>query len=135
MSHYTTLDTAIVSQEFLLESLADLGFQDVEVHEAPQPLVGWLGDARENRAEVIIRRRHVGAGSNDIGFRRTAEGHFEAIISEFDRPRYDHAWLGRLTQRYAYRVAREMLADQDFSLVEESMDEDKTIRMTVRRMA
>lgn len=43
MSHYTTLDTTIVSTEFLVQALADLGFADVEVHEAAQPLVGWRG--------------------------------------------------------------------------------------------
>ena len=135
MSHYTTLDTTIVSTEFLIQALADMGFADVEVHEAAQPLVGWRGDLRETQAEVIVRRRHLGRSSNDIGFARNAEGRFEALISEFDRGRYDQGWLGKLTQRYAYRVARDNLAKQDFTLVEESMDDDRTIRMTVRRMA
>jgi hypothetical protein len=135
MSHYTTLDTTIVSTEFLVQALADMGFAEVEVHEAAQPLVGWRGDLRENQAEVIVRRRHLGRSSNDIGFARNAEGRFEALISEFDRGRYDQGWLGKLTQRYAYRVARDSLAKQDFALVEESMDDDRTIRMTVRRMA
>ena len=135
MSHYTTLDTTIVSAEFLVQALADMGFADVEVHEVAQPLIGWRGDLRETQAEVIVRRRHLGRSSNDIGFARNAEGRFEALISEFDRRRYDQAWLGKLTQRYAYRVARDNLAKQDFTLVEESMDDDRTIRMTVRRMA
>jgi hypothetical protein len=135
MSHYTTLATAIVSAEHLVAALHDLGFDEVERHDTPQPLVGWLGDTRGNKAEVIIRRRHVGIASNDIGFARTGDGRFEALISDFDRARHGPEWLGRLTQRYAYRVARDTLAAQDFDLVEESMDEDRTIRMTVRRMA
>lgn len=135
MSHYTTLETAIVSAEHLAQALRDLGFAEVEVHEEAQPLVGWLGDSRAQRAEVIIRRKHVGTASNDIGFARGADGRFEAMISEFDRHQYGPEWLGRLTQRYAYRVARDVLAEQEFSLVEESMDDQKRIRMTVRRTA
>ena len=135
MSHYTVLQTRLHDTRLLLESLADLGFIDVELHETPQPLVGWRGDFRQQRAEVIIRRRHVGQASNDIGFARRPDGSFEAIISDYDRERYDEAWLGQLNQRYAYRLTRETLAGQDFDLVQEEIDEQGTIRCTVRRMA
>ena len=135
MSHYTTLQTAFVSAEHLVQALEDLGFDDVEVHEQAQTLVGWLGDARENKAEVIIRRKHLTAGSNDIGFARRADGPFEALISDFDRPRFNGQWLGRLSQRYAYRVARDMLAEQGFNLVEESIGADNKIHLCVRRAA
>ena len=135
MSHYPVLQTRLHDCRLLLESLADLGFADVELHETPQPLVGWRGDSRQQTAEVIIRRRHVGQASNDIGFARRPDGSFEAIISEYDRERYDEAWLGQLNQRYAYRLTRETLAGQDFDLVQEEIDEQGTIRCTVRRMA
>lgn len=135
MSHYTLLQTRIHDTRLLVESLADLGFGDVEVHDLPQPLVGWRGDLRQQRAEVIIRRKHVGQASNDIGFARRPDGSFEAIISEYDRDRYDEAWLGQLSQRYAYRMTRETLAGQDFDLVQEDIDDQGTIRCTVRRMA
>ena len=135
MSHYTVLQTEIHDARILVEALGDLGFQDVELHETPQALVGFEGDRRLESAEVIIRRRHISAGSNDIGFARQPDGRFEAIISDFDRADYDRLWLGRLTQRYAYRAARETLAAQDFDLVEEEVDQMGTIRCTVRRMA
>lgn len=134
MSHYTRLDTRIVSVEHLIAALADMGFEHVEHYQEAQALYGYQGDAREDRAEVIIRRAFIGELSNDIGFRRTPEGTFEAIISDYDRDQYDRGWLGRLTQRYAYRVARDVLRTQDFDLVEESMDQDRRIHMTVRRM-
>ena len=135
MSHYTVLQTRIHDARLLLEALEDLGFADVELHQTPQPLVGWRGDMRAQTAEVIIRRRHVGHASNDIGFARRPDGSFEAIISEYDRERYDEAWLGRLSQRYAYRQTRETLAGQDFDLVQEEIDDQGTIRCVVRRMA
>lgn len=135
MSHYTVLQTQIQDPRLLLEALGDLGFHEVELHEEAQPLVGYQGDRRYETAEVIIRRKHVGSASNDIGFARQPDGSFQAIVSEFDRSDYDETWIGRLTQRYAYRAARETLAEQDFDLVEEQVDELGTIRCTVRRMA
>lgn len=135
MSHFTTMKTAFASREHLVAALADLGFAEVEAHDSPEALYGYRGDRRPQTAEVIIRRQFVGACSNDIGFARTPDGTLTAIISEFDRNVYDRTWLDRLSQRYAYRAARDTLAAQGFDLVEESIDEDRKIRMTVRRMA
>lgn len=135
MSAYTTLKTKMVSTEHLVRALKDVGLEEVEVHETPQPLVGWLGDGRAQKAEVIIRKRHVGMASNDIGFARDENGHFVALISDFDRARYNQAWLQSLVQGYAFHVVKDQLAEQDFSVVEESVDEERNIRIHVRRMA
>ena len=51
-----------------------------------------------------------------------------------DRRQLDNAWLGRLGQRYAFRVAVDLLAEQSFQTVEEERDRDGTIRLTLRRM-
>jgi hypothetical protein len=61
------------------------------VHETPQPLVGWLGDRREQKAEIIIRKEHLGAASNDIGFTRNQKGHLVALISDFDGHRFNQS--------------------------------------------
>lgn len=135
MSHYTTLKTVFVSEEHLVLALQDMGFSDVERHDEAQPLVGWMGDTREARAEVIIRRKHLSGSSNDIGFARRADGRFEAMISDYDRRHYGNLWLGHLAQRYAYRVARDVLAGQGFDLVEESVGADRQIHLCVRRAA
>ncbi len=135
MSHFSVMQTAFVSAEHLVAALADMGFSIIETHDVPQHLYGWRGDVREQTAEIIVRREHISAASNDIGFARAPDGTFRAIISEYDQRDYDAAWLGKLGQRYAYRAARDTLAQQGFDLVEENMDEEKTIRMTVRRMA
>lgn len=135
MSHYTTLQTQMVSVPHLVRALADLGFPAVEVHETPQTLYGFLGERRDQGAEVIIRREHLGSASNDIGFLRGQDGVFTAIVSDYDRIRHDQAWLGRLMQRYAYHVAMDMLAEQGFSVVEEQTAEDRSVHIVVRRMA
>ena len=137
MSAYTTFATRLVSAEHLAMALRDLGFAEVEVHRTPHTLVGWMGDARAQRAEVIVRREQIGEASNDLGFARGSDGTFVALISEYDRDHggFDGAWMDRLTQRYAYHVARERLEAQGFDLVEERVDEADSIRMVLRRSA
>jgi hypothetical protein len=135
MSQYLNIETQIVSAEHLIRALHDLGFDDVEVHQTAQPLRGWIGDRRKNTAEIIIRKKHVGTASNDIGFKWGPLGRFTAIISDFDKRDYGAAWLNLLTQRYAYHVAKDKLQEEGFDLVEESVQADQTIHLTLRKMA
>lgn len=133
MSHFTTIKTKFADPDMLLKALADVGFPAVERHYAPQPLFGYQGDQREDRAEIIIRRKHVGAASNDIGFKRDQDGFYQAIISEYDRDRqgFDQSWLDQLSQRYAYHTTIEQMAGQGFSVVDEQ-SQDGQIRLTLR---
>ena len=73
MSAYITLLTPMFDEECLLAALADFGFDRtrVEVHATPVALVGVAADARYQTANVVIRRKHVGASSNDLGFLST----------------------------------------------------------------
>jgi hypothetical protein len=134
MSHFTTLRTQIADVKALRAALADVGFADVDVYETAQPLYGFMGDARSQTAEVIVRRRHLGWLSNDLGFRRNAAGTFDAIISDYDRRKYSQEWLDRLTQRYAYHAARAKLEEQGFVLTSEENTKDGRIHLVLRRM-
>jgi hypothetical protein len=133
MSHFTTLRTQITDLKALRTALADLGFPDVEVFETAQPLYGYQGDARTQTAEVIVRRKHIGWLSNDLGFRRNASGTFDAIISDYDSRKFSKEWLDRLTQRYAYHAARAKLEEQGFMLTSEEQ-KDGRIHLVLRRM-
>ena len=135
MSHFTRIKTRITDKAALVKALADVGYKLVEIHDTPQHLYGYGGDRRAQTAEVIVRRKYVGKASNDIGFRRTDDGSFEAIISAYDRRKHSQAWLDRLTQRYAYHVARAKLQEQGFDLVSEETARDGRIRLVLRRMA
>jgi hypothetical protein len=98
MSHYTEVECQIRDDRALVEALKELGFE-VEVNQTPVPLYGWHGDLRPERAEVVIRRVHVGHSSNDIGFARQPDGTFKAIISEFDvRQGKDQTWMNKVRQ-------------------------------------
>jgi len=134
MSHFTSIVTVIVDTDGLVKSLADLGYNKVEVHEEAQHLRGFMGDKRKQTAEVVIRKKHVGRMSNDIGFKRRENNTYEAIISAYDRGRHNNKWLKKLTQRYAYHVACDKLAEQGFDMVSEKQA-DGEIRMVLRRMA
>lgn len=135
LSHYTTLTTRLTDAAALVAALSDVGFADVEVHETAQPLYGYEGDVRPQRAHVIVRRRHVGGASNDIGFERRPDGHFTAVISDYDRSLHDEAWLKRVTARHAYHVTAKTLAVQGFDLVDEQTDQDGTVRLVLRRVS
>lgn len=103
MSKYVELRTTLTDERFLVEALRELGY-DPEVCREGKPLVGYLGDERAERAQIIIPRRQLDSASNDIGFARDGSGVYEAIISEYDRGTvYDDAWLGRLAQVYKER--------------------------------
>ncbi len=134
MSHYSTIKTRLVEQDYLVRALEDVGYKGkVKVYEEPVRLRGYLGDPRRQKAEIVIRRGHVGRASNDIGFRRTAAGTYDAMISGYDRAKHSAKWLGHLTQRYAYYAAVDKLRDQGFEIVEETEDRKGQLNVTLRR--
>lgn len=134
MSHYTTLKTAFKDVDALVEALAHVGFKTVEVHESPVNLMGFQGDVRADMANVVIRRRHVGRLSNDIGFRREPDGTYAAVISDYDQTAHGEPWLARLRQRYAYTVATGQLTAQGFEIVEETTAKSQVISIVARRL-
>lgn len=133
MSHYTVLTTKITDAEFLAEAIADMGYEDVEVHDRPQPLIDFQGGATKQKAEVIVRRKHIGWLSNDIGFCRQHDGTMNAIISDYDRDKHNEGWMRELTRRYAYLTARGKLEAQGFDLAHEERDAQGRIHLVLRR--
>ncbi|RSN60022.1 MULTISPECIES: DUF1257 domain-containing protein [Actinomadura] len=134
MSHYTKVRTTITDQERLVGVLNDLGFDQVESHASPTHLYGYQGDRRPEKAEVVVRRRFVGAASNDLGFHRTPDGTFEAIISGYDRHKYDSRWLDTVAQRYGRLTALAFAESHGFDVATEETDRATgEVRLTLRR--
>lgn len=103
MSKYVELETVLSDEKYLIESLTELGYTP-EVALQGRSLVGYMGDVRQETANVILRRNQLDSASNDIGFARDASGIFRAIISDYDRSiGFDGAWLGKVTQAYKER--------------------------------
>lgn len=84
MSEYTVVQVEYNDAECIKAALKELGYT-FEEHQTAQNLEGYRGDTRTQSAEIIVRRRNVGAASNDVGFKRKADGKFELIISDYDR--------------------------------------------------
>lgn len=103
MSKYMELLTKLTEEQHLVEALRELGYTP-EVCREGTPLVGYMGDERAERAQIVIRRQQLDSASNDIGFARDESGVYQAIISEYDRGiGFDDSWLGRVAQTYKER--------------------------------
>ena len=107
MSHFVECQTEFRDPQALVAALVECGFQEpqIEVHEEAVPLYGYQGDARPQKAHIVIRRQHVGQAANDVGWERQADGAYRTWISEYDgRHRFDQAMQSRIRQEYAYQV-------------------------------
>jgi hypothetical protein len=128
--------TKIKKKAALVKALQDMGFtlDQIRVHEQAQHLQGFGGDMREQTAEVIIPRKHVGGAANDIGFKKQADGTYQAIISGYDLGNgssskkgshsegirgYGAQWQKKLSQRYAYQNIKDELDDQGLFIEQE----------------
>jgi hypothetical protein len=108
VSKYVQFDEIVFkSRDLLLAALAELGYGTVEEGEA-LPLYGYQGDRRPETAQIVIRRRHLGHLSNDVGFARTDRG-YVPIVSEYDQHALlDGRFLVRLRTAYGERVVEEV---------------------------
>ena len=87
MSRYLAFpDQVYKDRALLLAALAALGYHEVEEAGTGEalPLYGYRGDRRPETAALVVRRRHLGRASNDLGFALTTEG-YVPIVSEYDR--------------------------------------------------
>lgn len=74
-----------------------------ESHSTPQNLYGYAGDVRKEKANIIVRKKHVGHSSNDVGFLKDSDGNYSMIISEFDKTfkRSKTNFIDKLPQIYS----------------------------------
>lgn len=104
MSKYLVFpDIVFKDRQLLLAALTDLGYGEVEEGEN-LPLFGYQGDQRPETAEIVVRRHHLGAASNDLGFTRTPHG-YVPIVSEYDQHRlHSGQFVVTLRTTYSERV-------------------------------
>jgi hypothetical protein len=69
---------------------------------------GYQGDRRPETAELVVRRRHLGTASNDLGFARTPQG-YVPIVSDYDqRTLQGGQFLVKLRTAYSEQVVAEV---------------------------
>lgn len=131
MSHFSKIKTEIVDLDALLAALKELGFGNVAVYKTPQELTGWMGVRSDQMAEVVIRGQDIAqkvglnfetAGVNDLGFRRTEDGSYEAIIANIHRGVLGEDWLNKVSQRYAEQVVMAKMLPQGFVVAGREVD-------------
>lgn len=136
MSHYSRVKTSLTDMDCLVEALKDLGYKSVEVHSEPAGLYGYQGDLRRETAHVIVRRKHVGTVSNDLGFFRGPNGTFEAIISDYDRSQgLNAAWMTRLLRSYGKHAVIAFAKAGGYSMNEVTHSKSDETRIVLRRMS
>lgn len=111
MSHYSKIKTKITSRKSLVKALMRMGFKEnqIEIHDEATNLYGYQGDKRDDVANVIIRRKNVGAASNDLGFVLDEDGTYRAIISDYDSHKYNKKWLNNLSTGYGVEQSLDYL--------------------------
>jgi len=128
VSAYRKLKTQFRSKYRLREALVKAGVE-FEEHATERHLIGWHAHERPETATFIVRRKHIGPSSNDLGW--SWNGHaFEEIVSEFDSGRAGCTAIRQAVKReYAvltateaarakgYRVARINQASGEVQLV------------------
>ena len=84
MSHSVECQTEFRDPNALVAALIEIGFEpsQIKAHSEAVPLFGYRGDVRTQQAHIVIRRRHVGVGANDVGWERQADGAYRAWISD-----------------------------------------------------
>jgi hypothetical protein len=55
----------------------------VKLHEQPQPLLGYEGRLRNEKAHVVFSKDYIAGAANDVGLLETPQG-YQAIISDYD---------------------------------------------------
>ena len=129
MSHYMKIKTKIKSQDSLVKALCKMGYKEnqIEVHEEATCLYGYQGDARKDKANIIIRRKNVGSMSNDIGYRRTEDGTFEAVISQYDSNKHNKAWQEGVEMHYGVEQTKKAFHQYGWQYEEKTNDKGQVV--------
>ena len=123
MSHFTKVETKITDLIFLKKAISDLG---LVYEEGNLKAKGWLW----KRAKVDLK---IPTKSGyDIGFKYNGKSY--DVVADWDSigDVDEQTFINELSQRYAYNVVRDTMAQQGFMIAEEK-SEDGRIKMTFRK--
>ena len=97
-------------------------------HEVPQQLFDWHGrptpylDKTGDKANIIVRRQHVGGAANDLGFKLDPVTKcYDAIISQYDSGKHNTKWLSGLKTSYSDKRVKKELAKNGFKYLGKEM--------------
>ncbi len=120
MSKNRIIETEFRDWDLLIEALKRLGIPHEIGHDLQ--MYGYEGNLRPEKADLVVRRRHVGLAANDLGFVRRGD-RVDMVISEYDmtgpgarlakriKQEYALAFVERQAKRVGARVKSERRAD------------------------
>lgn len=128
-SEYRKTTTKCRDREVLIDALVDMGYKReyIEVHDQAQQLFDWHGrpttytDKNGDKANIIVRRQHVGGAANDLGFKLEADGNYAAVISQYDSGKHNTKWLSGLKTSYSDKRVKKELAKNGFKYLGKEM--------------
>lgn len=125
MSHYNKIKTKIKSKDALKKALQKMGFKEnmIQDHDEAQHLTGYAGKQRPEKANIIIDRQYVGGAANDLGWELQEDGTYQAIISDYDKRRYNDKWCQDLEQHCSIEQAKETFELHGWSYTEQTNEE------------
>lgn len=133
MSHFTTVETKINDLVCLKRALEDLGLvYDEATANQMANVKGWRGAV--SQADISIHA----TSQYDIGVRQGVDGSYQLTADwwaiEEETQEKTETLQQRIIQRYAFHKAKTEAEKQGFSIDEEALETDGTIKLTVSRM-
>lgn len=129
MSHFTTVKTKMKDLTCLLESIKDLGYEFVEDEQGVE-VRGYQNQLEKARVAIKVSKKY------DVGIKQTASG-FELVADwwgvETTRGLSEQEFVNQIQQRYAYNKVLKEVKKRGYSLTEETVDDENTIQLTVRK--
>lgn len=102
-----------------------------EVHENAKNLQGYQGDARSQKAHIILPKKQVGSASNDIGFERLPDGKYKMHVSAYDKNQWNKK-SQELKQLYSKHKIVKHAKKAKYSLKSQTKDAEGNIKIKLR---
>lgn len=146
MSHFSSIKTEYKDTQCLIAALEEqFGKGHVEFNEEGAALIGYHQDDRSllpksdpnyaPKCQIVVRRKHVGSASNDVGYRRNEDGTYTAFISEYDSTgNFNQTKQKAVKQNYTANVTKKTLTRQGYQ-VQLKKQTNGTLKITATKFS
>jgi len=113
MSQFVNEGLKIKDKDVLIEALKKMGIDQCDILVGENiHLRGYRGDLRKDTADIVVKKEAFpSTASNDFGFKKTANGQYNLIISEYDT-RANSKFKTKLLQSYLDCMVKKQLTTQ-----------------------
>lgn len=131
MSHFTKCELKLTNLTALKAALDDLGleYQEAQANQAVH-VRGWRG-------ATVDAALSINMGKYDVGVVMNADGTFDMVADwwgvEVTKGLTQEEFAQQVNQRYQYNNVRQACEAKGYTLEEEEVEEDGTVKLYVRR--